>query len=101
MVPRACAYINTGRFHFVDTFKSTSLDASAVMLSPPERYFWYTRLLQYVGNCRIAISKCAWGLQLCFNLRAYTLAPFKVLERVEHNYGEILMLWTSNFLDST
>lgn len=95
--PARLYFINTGRFHFVDSFKSVLFGLPLlVILSPPEEViFWYLAFYNYVG----ILSHCNIEMRLgVFNYVFNTPGVHrwhhsKVLSESNNNYGEILMLW--------
>ncbi len=90
-------FINTGRFHFVDSFKSTVFGMPLlILLNPPtEIIFWYVACLNYVGilsHCNIELRPGI--LNYIFNTPGvHRWHHSRKLAESNHNYGEILMLW--------
>lgn len=89
--------LNTGRFHFVDIFKSTLFGLPLlVLLKPPaEVILWYAAFLNYIG----ILSHCNIELRLGFLNYIFNTPGVhrwhhsRVLSESMHNYGEILMVW--------
>jgi ornithine lipid hydroxylase len=95
--PARLCFINTGRFHFVDSFKSTLFGLPLlVILSPPEEVIlWYVAFYNYVGilsHCNVEMRLGAFNY--IFNTPGvHRWHHSKVLSESNNNYGEILMLW--------
>ncbi len=89
--------VNTGRFHFVDSFDSVLASLPFLLLSgiSMDAIVWVSALTAYIGmltHCNVDM-RCG-ALSLVFNtpnLHRWHHAAETALGK--HNYGENLMLW--------
>lgn len=90
-------FFNTGRFHIVDTLKSTIFSAPLLALAgaPRDILLWFGAITAYIGfltHCNIQM-RFGW-LNYIFNTPAlHRWHHSKDLREGNKNYGENLMLW--------
>lgn len=99
--PERLYFFNTGRFHFLDTFKSVILGLPLlIILGPPQDVIlWYIAFYNYVGlltHCNIEIRRSIFDY--IFNTPGvHRWHHSRVTDESKHNYGEILVLWDHIF----
>lgn len=90
-------FVNTGRFHFVDTFWSILLSQPLLYLlgAPLDVFLWVSATTAFVGiltHCNIAVR--TGFLNYLFNTpRLHRWHHSMDLREGNRNYGENLMLW--------
>ena len=94
-------FINTGRFHFVDTFTSILLSQPLLFMlgAPMEVFLWVSATTAFIGvltHCNI--ESRAGPLSYVFNTpQLHRWHHSMVPEEGNTNYGENLMLWDQLF----
>lgn len=93
--------VNTGRFHFVDSFASVFASLPFLLLSgiSMDAIVWVSAITAYIGiltHCNVDMH-CGW-LSYVFNTPNLHRWHHDLDARVgNHNYGENLMLWDQLF----
>ena len=89
--------VNTGRFHFVDSFLAVSASLPFLLLSgiSLDAIIWVSAITAYIGiltHCNVDM-RCGW-LNRVFNTPNLHRWHHAIDSRIgNHNYGENLVLW--------